>query len=86
MSQEIRNIRICMGSSCFSRGNKKTVADLKDYLKDNKLEDQINLRGSHCMGQCIHGPVLEIDDQVIFHANGIDIESIIIITPEQDKE
>jgi NADH:ubiquinone oxidoreductase subunit E len=77
MAEYIRNITICMGSSCFSRGNKKTVAEIKEYLKENKLEDQITLKGDHCMGQCIHGPVLKINDEMVFHANDFDLETLI---------
>lgn len=40
---------------------------LQQYLKSNNLEDLIVLKGSHCIGDCDKGPVLKIDDQLIYH-------------------
>lgn len=54
---------ICMGSSCFSRGNKHTVSLIKGYLKERGLEEKCILRGSHCFGECEKGPVLLLDGQ-----------------------
>ncbi len=56
-------IVICMGSSCFSRGNKGGVAIIKQYLRDKNLEAQVVFRGSHCFGECENGPVLKIGDE-----------------------
>ena len=57
MSDEII---ICMGSSCFSRGNKSSLGIIKKYLKDKGLENKVVFRGSHCFGECENGPVLNI--------------------------
>ena len=38
-------LQICMGSSCFSRGNKELVLFIKGYLKKNHLDDRVILRG-----------------------------------------
>ena len=53
-------IIICMGSSCFSRGNKKTLGLIKQYLKEKELKDNLVFRGSHCFGECENGPVIII--------------------------
>lgn len=53
-----------MGSSCFSRGNKSMLQLIRDYLKDNGLEDWVVFKGTHCMGQCESGPVIKINDIV----------------------
>lgn len=58
-----KEIVICLGSSCFSRGSKKTVQLIKDYIKDHQLEDKIYFHGNHCYGNCNNGPVLKIDDK-----------------------
>jgi len=54
-------IVICMGSSCFSRGNKYSLELIKKYLKKRGLEDTFRFKGSHCFGECEHGPVVIID-------------------------
>jgi NADH:ubiquinone oxidoreductase subunit E len=77
MSEKIKTITICMGSSCFSRGNKKTVSFLRNYLNEKKLEEIIMLKGAHCMGHCDKGPVIKIDDEFIYHINESDLEIIL---------
>ncbi|NOQ25065.1 MAG: (2Fe-2S) ferredoxin domain-containing protein [Bacteroidales bacterium] len=55
------DITICLGSSCFSRGNKQTVQIIKNYLKTNQLEDKVLFHGNHCYGNCENGPILKVD-------------------------
>ncbi|MDY3867840.1 MAG: (2Fe-2S) ferredoxin domain-containing protein [Pyramidobacter sp.] len=43
---------ICVGSSCHLKGAKDVVESLQLLIKERKLEQQILLRGSFCMGRC----------------------------------
>jgi NADH:ubiquinone oxidoreductase subunit E len=61
MPREIR-INICLGSSCFSRGNKEVVMFIKEYLKKHHLEDKVIFRGARCMGKCSNGPNMMFND------------------------
>ncbi len=63
MTQAKSEIVICMGSSCFSRGNKKTLGIIKNYIKAHDLAGRIVFRGSHCFGECEKGPVLMLGAQ-----------------------
>ncbi len=74
MSEKIHTITICMGSSCFSRGNKTAVKFLQQYLKEKRLEDEIVLKGAHCMGDCDKGPLIKIDDEIIIYASDSSLE------------
>jgi len=58
-------MQICMGSSCFSRGNRDVVNYIRDYLKRNHLEDKIVFKGARCMNLCSNGPNLRINDRII---------------------
>jgi NADH:ubiquinone oxidoreductase subunit E len=62
--QEKKEIIICLGSSCFSRGNRKCLLIIEKFLKDHKLEDQYFFRGSRCFDKCEKGPVLKIGDEI----------------------
>jgi biotin synthase len=53
-------VAICMGSSCFSRGNRLAVGALKDFIQRNKLSDRVELEGHLCEGQCKEGPNVKI--------------------------
>jgi NADH:ubiquinone oxidoreductase subunit E len=67
MAEKNQTIVICMGSSCFSRGNKKLVHMIQDFLKENHLQDEVTLKGAHCMSHCDKGPVMKVNDEMIFN-------------------
>lgn len=64
MDQMITEITICLGSSCFARGNKKTVRMIQDFLEDHNLKDRVRFKGNHCFGMCSQGPILKINDRI----------------------
>ncbi|MEI6820702.1 MAG: (2Fe-2S) ferredoxin domain-containing protein [Bacteroidota bacterium] len=57
-----KEIVICLGSSCFARGNKATVKVINNYLKENELEKEVYFHGNHCFGKCDKGPFVKIED------------------------
>jgi NADH:ubiquinone oxidoreductase subunit E len=64
MSLLKREIKLCLGSSCFSRGNKRTLQVIQLYLKDHQLERDVILKGNHCLNNCSKGPMMKIGDKV----------------------
>ncbi len=58
------SILICLGSSCYSRGNAENLKTIKDFLVSRDIESRINFRGHLCNEMCNKGPVIEIDDIV----------------------
>ena len=58
-----KNIVICMGSSCFSRGNNKSLAIIKKYLSENNIESEIKIIGMLCEQKCTIGPYISIFNQ-----------------------
>lgn len=55
------SINVCMGSSCFARGNAANLEFIENYIKNNGLEAQIDLSGSRCEGKCVTGPNIIIN-------------------------
>ena len=56
-------ITICMGSSCFARGNEKNVALCEEFLAERGLRDEVDveLGASLCTGNCAQGPVVIVN-------------------------
>ncbi len=61
MNMEKILIEVCMGSSCFSRGNKRNLELLQEYIRKEQLEETVELRGRLCAGSCKKGPNIMID-------------------------
>lgn len=55
-----QEIVICMGSSCFARGNGNHLATIKEYLNHHGLEATVRLSGLLCQDQCKVGPNIVI--------------------------
>jgi NADH:ubiquinone oxidoreductase subunit E len=55
-------LTICLGSSCFARGNEENLPRIQAYLQDQGLEGRVALKGSRCEGRCQQGPNLRVGD------------------------
>lgn len=78
---EIKNkeVVICLGSSCFARGNKQLVKIVNDYLRDRNLMNEVRFHGERCFGQCAVGPSLKLDGII---KEKLDEESVIAVLDE----
>ncbi|HRY98575.1 MAG TPA: (2Fe-2S) ferredoxin domain-containing protein [Bacteroidales bacterium] len=70
-------IVICLGSSCFSRGNKKMVGAIKEFLDKRGLTQEVVFRGAHCFSLCEHGPVIRINGNEYRKVNLSELEGIL---------
>ncbi len=59
-------ITVCMGSSCFARGNEKNVALCEKFLAERGLRDDVDveLGAALCTGNCAKGPIVIINGEV----------------------
>ncbi|MBR1443090.1 MAG: NAD(P)H-dependent oxidoreductase subunit E [Firmicutes bacterium] len=55
-------ITICIGSSCHTKGSGAVVENIQKMIEENRLENEIELCGSFCMGKCVQGVCVTIDD------------------------
>lgn len=60
-------IKVCLGSSCYVRGNNTTLAFLENYVAQNKKDISIELLGCRCTNSCQDGPNIFIDDKKYSH-------------------
>ena len=70
----LTNITICMGSSCFARGNNRNIEVIQDYLSSQSLPPGVDLVGHLCQGHCKSGPNVTINDKM-YH----EVDPIVII-------
>lgn len=70
------NIEICMGSSCFARGNSKNLELIEHFAENHTHSLDIHLKGSCCINACTKGPTIKIDGES-YH--NVDRETLIDI-------
>ena len=62
----MKTIVICMGSSCFARGNARNVELAEAFLDAHpEIEARVDLRGGLCCDRCADGPNVVVDGTVI---------------------
>lgn len=75
--EEKIDLQICLGSSCFSRGNKRVVKVIDQYIKDNNLQNLVYFHGCHCFSQCEMGPSMCVNGKYYHQLTEESVESIL---------
>ena len=76
-------ITLCMGSSCFSRGNGKNLPRIQQFLKDRGLGTRVALKGCRCGGCCATSPNIWVDDALMPDMTGENLDAFLnsLLTP-----
>jgi NADH:ubiquinone oxidoreductase subunit E len=72
-----RTIIICLGSSCFSRGNSNMLTHIHRFIRLHQLEDKVSFNGDHCFSECSEGPNMRIDGRLIQNVTTENINEIL---------
>ena len=72
-----REIIICLGSSCFARGNKNLLKIIQRFIMQHGLTDMVLFKGDHCFGDCSIGPNIKIGGRVYNQVNEDNIHHIL---------
>ncbi len=70
-------ITVCMGSSCFSRGNASNAQELERLVGIMGIANKVVIKGCLCEGQCKKGPTLRVNDTVYSGVTPDSLEDIL---------
>ena len=76
-------VELCLGSSCFARGNSQTLFALEKYLKETGLTDEVTLVGHLCLGACAKGPNIRIGETTY---SGLDTQQVLTLVKQELAE
>jgi len=57
-------ITICIGSSCHIKGSRQVVEQLQSLVTENSMQDQVELAGTFCLGNCMNGVSVKIEEEL----------------------
>ena len=57
-------VTVCIGSSCHIKGSRQVVERLQHLIAQEKLGDRVELGGTFCMGNCVNGVNVTLDDKL----------------------
>lgn len=67
-------VTICIGSSCHLKGSRDVITSFENLVMQHKIDKQVELTGSFCMGECAKGVCVKIDDE-LFSVNKAEAEA-----------
>ena len=62
----MKSIKICIGSACHLKGSYEVIEIFKKLIKENNLEQEIELCASFCIGNCKEAVSVMRWDGVVF--------------------
>jgi NADH:ubiquinone oxidoreductase subunit E len=70
-------IVLCLGSSCFARGNQEIISNVKKYIDRKNISDRVEFKGDHCISQCSEGPNMYVGDKLFQKISADNIADIL---------
>ncbi|WP_458863193.1 (2Fe-2S) ferredoxin domain-containing protein [Acidaminobacterium chupaoyuni] len=61
----MKTIQVCIGSSCHVKGSYHVKSIFEEKIRENHLEDSVELKVAFCLGNCSDGVSVRIDGQPI---------------------
>lgn len=58
-------VRVCVGSSCHMKGSYQVIKTFQELISKNDLKNDVALKASFCMGHCLEGISVMVDDQPV---------------------
>ena len=57
-------VKVCVGSSCHTRGGTKTLRALERLIEKAEMARNIDLKADLCLGNCLEAPNVVVDGEV----------------------
>lgn len=70
-------VSICVGSACHMKGAYATTQMFQDALKNAGIQDQVELKASFCMGECVNGPCVRVDGEKFYQVDQDQVQSLV---------
>lgn len=63
-------VQICVGSSCHIKGSSDIIELMQRAVQEHRIEDEVVLAGSFCIGKCTtSGVTVQVNDDVFVGIN-----------------
>lgn len=57
-------IQVCIGSACHLKGSYDIINRLTELIKNEKLEDKVDVKAAFCLGHCTEAVSVKFDEQI----------------------
>jgi NADH:ubiquinone oxidoreductase subunit E len=81
-NEKVIEIVVCMGSSCFARGNAQNLAAIEAYLLNRGLGGAVRLTGCLCQDECKVGPNVMVGGEHRHDVSGSRLRELLLRVSE----
>lgn len=60
----MKKVVVCIGSSCHLKGSRQIVEQFQYMISQHKLDNEVELSGTFCMGECQRGVCVKVDQDI----------------------
>jgi NADH:ubiquinone oxidoreductase subunit E len=68
---------VCLGSSCFARGNSQNLAAIEAYLLNHGMQNSVRVAGCLCQDECKRGPNLTVRGEHLHEVSAAKLREIL---------
>jgi NADH:ubiquinone oxidoreductase subunit E len=68
---------VCLGSSCFARGNAQNLAAIEAYLQNRGLESSVRVTGCLCQDECKRGPNVTVGGERLHEVTAAKLREVL---------
>jgi len=72
------DVVVCLGSSCFARGNSQNLAVVEAYLLHHGMQNSVRVTGCLCQDECKRGPNLIVRGEHLHEMNPARLREILL--------
>ncbi|MEG2429900.1 MAG: NAD(P)H-dependent oxidoreductase subunit E [Oscillospiraceae bacterium] len=69
-------VKVCVGSSCHMKGSYQVIKTFENLIKQNDLEDEVKLKASFCLGCCLNGIAVMVNEKPVTNVGFSNAEQI----------
>ena len=73
----MKEIKVCMGSACFAKGNQDNLEYIKEYTENSNLNAEVKIIGALCENKCEKGPRIIIDGKEYTNVSKENLQEIL---------
>jgi len=74
----METITVCMGSSCFGKGNSSNAEYITRFIEEHNLQNRVEVSGCLCGNACAMGPNIKINGKLISGISEQTVADIIV--------
>ncbi|MBP1558173.1 MAG: (2Fe-2S) ferredoxin domain-containing protein [Oscillospiraceae bacterium] len=57
-------VTICIGSCCHVKGSRMVLDQLRTLVRENGIENEVELCGTFCIGKCQQGVCVTVEEEL----------------------